>query len=170
MICKGWLVPGRHTRMCPRGVVGMILTVCMMVGMLATGAGCGEGELISYAAGFGTGVVTTINQANEAMENVKAQTVELNEQAKAMQEKVEYYKEVAKTDPMKLAAELDPQLSPAINRLVTNIEDVQGEIDAWKDDQGKIDWERMIYALLIGGFGGGTGVNLFKNATAKKAG
>jgi len=123
--------------------------------LVVLGTGCSE-PMANFSAGFATGAITKINQANDAMAQINSNITALNEKSQEIQVLI-------KKDPAALAGTIDPNLGNALDYFTANLRTLEANAQQFKNDKGKIDWERMIYAAIIGVFGGGTGVNLIKN-------
>lgn len=137
-----------------------ILVIVVMVAMLCI-AGCGGDPLANFAAGFGSGVVVAVNKANVAVE-------ELNENIAAVNEASAELEALLENDPMLLVNTLDPNLSNTLDQFMVNLKALEARAEEFKDEKGKIDWERIISVLAIGVLGGGSGVNIFKNRKVAK--
>lgn len=145
------------------------MLICALL-MLGVSAGCST----EFAAGVGTGLVAALNETNKTIVGLKEQaqdvneiTIELAEETADLKAYVEARIKRYKKHPELMLELLDPNLAVAVAELKDNLTDLKTEaktmVDNFKDAEGKIDWERYASALLIGIFGGGTGVNLYKN-------
>ena len=130
-------------------------TVCvaMLLGLLFL-AGCNE----PFAVGVATGITAKIVEANVAMS-------QLDKDVAALQAKSKELSAVIKADPMTIVGAVDPNLKPAVEAFVVNAKALADRAEDFKTQKGKVDWERIILIGLLGIFGGGTGVNLYKNGT-----
>ena len=126
------------------------ILACLML------AGCGE----EFAAGVGTGLLVNVQKANEVAAELAANTEVLaakNREIKA------FLNVIAKSDPLVVAGLLDPELKSEIDKFIANLYYLKEDAETFKDEKGKVDWVNIGLTLLLGGYTGGTGVNLYKN-------
>jgi len=131
-----------------------VLLVTLCLGLLFL-TGCEEG----FIAGVGTGLAVKVDQANKAAKALDANIEAVNEKAKELEILI-------KTDPMNAVAIADPNLKTNLDEFIGTLNSLASKAEEFQTEEGKIDWERVIYASIIGLFGGGTAVNLYKNRKA----
>ena len=127
-----------------------MLCVTMLLGLLFL-AGCSE----PFAAGVATGITAKIVEANVAMS-------QLDKDVAALQAKSKELSAVIQADPMTIVGAVDPNLRTGLEEFVVNAKALADRAEDFKTQEGKVDWERIILIGLLGIFGGGTGVNLYK--------
>ena len=127
-----------------------ILTVLVLLSMFMW-TGCTE-----YAAGVGTGLTVQITQANKEM-------ARLEDNIETLSEKSEELEIILASDPIDVISAFDPNLGNSINTFMHNLGELKIQADKFRDEKGKVDWEKTLGLLIIGLFSGGTGVNLYKN-------
>ncbi len=131
----------------------IIILLCCLAFM---SAGCGESAVGPFVAGLGTGMVVKVNEANKAVEKISANIDILNEKSKELET-------IIAGDPVVLANVLDPNLGDSLTEFIVNVKELAAKADEFKEESGKVDWERLLMSIGIGILGGGTGVNIFKN-------
>lgn len=125
----------------------LYIFVVIMVIFLISLSGCGN-PATDVGAGFGAGVVTTLNQANAAMEKVNKDIAALNDKSKEIET-------LLAKDPQVLVNALDPNLGAEIAKLIANAKTIQAT--------GKeVDWTSILIAVTSI-LGGGSAVNIWKN-------
>ena len=135
------------------------LSLLAMV-VLVSLAGCGQ-PAAEFAAGLGTGMAVKMAEANRAMKSIDEGVAALNAKARELEVLIE-------KDPAVLVNTLDPNLGGELTDFLLNVKGMSARAAEFKDEKGRIDWERLILVAAISIFGGGTATNIYKNS--KKAG
>ena len=134
-----------------------VIMVIMVIASLCLVSGCGQPAL-DFAAGFGTGVVAKLNEANKAMEALDADIGKLNERSKELEILIE-------KDPIILANALDPNLGGVITEFMVNLKGLESSAREFEDKEGEVDWERLLMAAGISLFGGWNGKRFLTDRT-----
>ena len=121
----------------------------MVIVLLVLVSGCGQPAL-DFAAGFGTGVVAKLNEANKAMEVLNADIGKLNEKSKELEILIG-------KDPTILVNAIDPNLGGVITEFMVNLKGLESRAREFRDEEGEIDWERLMMIAGISLFGGWNG-------------
>jgi hypothetical protein len=127
----------------------LILTI-MLLGLVS---GCGQ-PLADFAAGFGSGVALKLNEANRAMDALGKDIAELNKKAGEIDVLIE-------KDPLVLVNALDPNLGGELTKFLLNVKALEGKYDEFKDEKGRVDWERLLMVAGLSLFGGWNGKRAF---------
>ncbi len=120
--------------------------VIMVLVLLCLVPGCGQPAL-DFAAGFGTGVVAKLNEANEAMGVLNGEIGRLNEKSKELEILIE-------KDPLILANALDPKTGGTITEFMVNLKGLESRAREFEDKEGEVNWERLLMAAGISLFSG----------------
>jgi hypothetical protein len=130
----------------------LIIVCALIIGL----SGCSAGSPAeNFLAGFGTAVAVKLNEGNEAMKFLDEKIEAMNAAGTEM--------EVLSDNPVALVTAIDPNLGTALNEFIVNAKSLAAKAETFKDEKGKIDWDKIVWSLLVGG----TGVNIFKNWRAK---
>lgn len=135
-------------------IIAMMFLSVLSIGLF----GCTEGAI--FGGGLATGLSVKLNEANAAMVNLDKEVTALNDKAKEISV-------IVKSDPMTIAGAIDPNLKPAMDAFIVNAKSLAEKAEQFKDEKGDIDWLQVALFSVIGLFGGGTGVNLYKNRIVK---
>ena len=125
-------------------------------------AGCGD----AFTTGVITGATTATavladktGEVNNHLDNLNAAYANADDTADTVN--------ALSDNPVGLISYINPELGNNVAMLLANIEMAGEKIDNFKDEEGKVDWERLIMAIMLGGFGGGTATNVIKNRNGK---
>jgi len=99
----------------------------------------------------------SIKEANNALINLNTSLAALEKESAEIEQHIQDIQD----NPTLLIATIDPNLYTELQTLKTNIEELKDKIEPIKDDNDKL--LSLLLTLGIGIFGGGTGVNLYKN-------
>ena len=121
-------------------------------------AGCGS-DVAIFADGVITGLAIETDNANKAIDEISENV----EAAKKLNAELEIALETVKDNPLAAVGMVEPNMPAKIIALTENLKELEAKAEEFKDEEGKVEWQSIITMLLLGGFSGGTGVNLYKN-------
>jgi hypothetical protein len=127
----------------------------MLCALIIVLSGCG-GEVGNFMAGFGTGVVATLNEADNAVTELRENIKVINEKSTELEiagKELKAELKVYALYPELLVNALDPKLAEALKDFMYDLKALKEEAEIMKDESGKIDWEQLALAALLSGVG-----------------
>ncbi len=128
------------------------ITLCVLLALFA--GGCGD----AFTNGAITGATAVSAVLADKTEEVNTHLDSLNA-AYAKADDVADTVNALANNPIGLISYIDPELGNNIAGFMANLKMMGDKADEFKDEEGKVDWERLIMAVTLGGFGTGVATN-----------
>lgn len=139
-----------------------IITIAITVAFLFI-AGCGD----AFTSGVITGATTVTAVLADKTDEVNTHLDKLNAAYDKADDTADTVNALS-NNPIGLISYINPELGNNVAKLMANLEMMGEKADEFKDEEGKVDWERLIMYGMLGVFGGGTATNVVKNRNGKK--